>query len=145
MTTKHRYSLFFLGIAPMTMIAIGLTGCGTKNDADEPVASMGQPLEDSSPQREAASIDDHAIGKTIAIEGEIVKQCPAVGCWFIVKDESGEVFVDLNPAGLRLKQKREGGRARVTGRVTKKGGQYRLEAQHVQFETKKEAAPTNQK
>jgi len=125
----------------VALFAIGLTGCGASNDSAEPVAKMGQPPEETVAPQSAASIDDEAIGKMLTIEGEIVKQCPAVGCWFIVKDESGEVFVDLKPAGLRLEQKREGEHATVTGRVIKSGGKYQLEAEHIQFDMTRESTP----
>ena len=141
MTTAYRDSSFFLGIALMALFAIGLTGCGASNESAEPVAKEGQPPEETAAPQSAASIDDDAIGKMLTIEGEVVKQCPAVGCWFIVKDESGEVFVDLNPSGMHLKQKREGEHARVTGRVTKTGGKYQLEAAHIEFDTTRESTP----
>lgn len=143
MTAANRCLLFFLGIALITALGIGMSGCGDQNSSPEPVSSMGQPPEENVPLQAVESIDDDDVGKTLAVEGEIVKQCPAVGCWFVVKDESGEVFVDLNPAGLHLERKRVGQKAYVTGRVVKQGRQFRLEAQHVQFETKQETAPEN--
>jgi hypothetical protein len=81
----------------------------------------------------------------VAVEGEIVQQCPATGCWFRVKDDVGDAFVDLNPAKLRLQEKRVGQHAKVTGRVVKLGGQFRLEAQHVEFTPEKKGTASREK
>ena len=67
------------------------------------------------------------------------------GCWFRMKDDVGEVFVDLAPAKLRLTEKREGQHAKVTGRVVKLGGQFRLEAQYVEFTPAEKNAPASAK
>lgn len=73
------------------------------------------------------------VGRQVAVEGRVTKQCPAAGCWFTIKDGSGELLVDLNSAGLRLAEKRESQHAEVTGRLITRGGQFRLEAESVRF------------
>ncbi|KUG15645.1 hypothetical protein ASZ90_014690 [hydrocarbon metagenome] len=38
-------------------------------------------------------------GIPVEVGGTIVSQCPA-GCWFIVDDGSGQLYVDLKPASM---------------------------------------------
>ena len=144
MIAADRKASCLLGTVFVMGFGLSLIGCGSKSGSPSgrPATSLGQPVEEDVPHEQAGALTDESLGKTLAVEGEIVKQCPAAGCWFIVKDETGELFVDLNPAKLRLERKRVGQHATVTGRVTKQGGQFRLEARHVQFETG-EAAPEN--
>ena len=80
----------------------------------------------------------------MAIEGDIIQQCPASGCWFRMKDDAGEVFVELAPSKLRLTENREGQHAKVTGHVVKRGAQFRLEAQYVEFKPAKKDAPSGE-
>ena len=125
-----------LAAAVLLGAAVGsIIGCSFEGASPpEPATSLGQrPNEPAAVQR-IDSLDEESVGQTVAVEGEIVQQCPSVGCWFRVQDESGDLFVDLNPSGLRLKNKRVGQKARVTGRVEKIGKQFRLEAEFVEFQ-----------
>jgi hypothetical protein len=78
-------------------------------------------------------VTEERLGQTVAVEAEVVQQCPARGCWFRMKDDAGEVMVDLSPKKLELTGDRVGQRATVTGRVVKKGGRIWLEAEKVDF------------
>jgi len=57
-------------------------------------------------------------GKTVTIEGKIITECPT-GCWFDLKDESGVIYVDLNPSGFAIPQK-TGHKVTVQGKVERK-------------------------
>lgn len=127
-------------------IALGVVGCGSSDrSSGSPASTLGEPPAGEVPTVTAGSLSDDIVGETVQIEGEVVKQCPAVGCWFIVKDQTGEVFVDLNPAELRLKAQREGQHAQVTGRVAKQAGQFRLEARSVRFDSGEKPDDPDQK
>jgi hypothetical protein len=54
---------------------------------------------------------------TLMVEGVVVDRCPLFGCWMIVRDETGPLFVDLAPEGLRADALAPGTRVRVTGRI----------------------------
>ena len=119
------------------ILLAGVSGCGDHpgRTASTTTTEANGDSADSSDisARPAAAINEQSIGQTVVLEGTVTRQCPSVGCWFMVKGDFGEVFVDLNPSGKRLKQKREGQRARVVGRVVKKGGQLQVEAQQIAF------------
>jgi uncharacterized protein YdeI (BOF family) len=58
--------------------------------------------------------------KMVVVEGEIETECPS-GCWFIVNDGSGSIYVDILPSNFVIPQKR-GEDAKVYGQVTIKDG-----------------------
>ncbi len=47
---------------------------------------------------------DKYLGQTLRLEGKIVRECPS-GCWFYLEDETGTIYVDINPSGLSIPPK----------------------------------------
>ncbi len=140
-----RWGVFALGLALLAAV-LSFAGCySSTNQRTGGPSTLGEPVKGDVPLACSQCLSDDKLGDTVAIEGDIVQQCPASGCWFRMKDDAGEVFVDLAPAKLRLTETREGQHAKVTGRIVKQGGQFRLEAQHVEFTPAKKDAPTNEK
>ncbi len=142
---RDRYSVLpALGVALLSAAVFCLAGWNRGADqgagGSSAPSSLGEPVKGDVRVVCAGCLTEEMLGQTVAVEGEIIQQCPASGCWFRMKDDVGEVFVDLAPAKLRLTNDRVGQQARVTGRVVKTGGQFRLEAQHVAFGTGGNAA-----
>lgn len=118
--------------------AVWLTACnrssGPSGDSSVAPSSLGEPVAGDVPLVCTQCLkDEKYVGQTVTIEGEVFQQCPAKGCWFRIKDESGEAFIDLAPADLTVQGERVGQHAKVTGTVVKKARQMRLEAKHVEF------------
>ena len=90
-------------------------------------------------------ITEERLGQTVAVEAAVAQQCPARGCWFRMKDDSGEVMVDLAPQRLELSENRVGQKATVTGTVVKKGGKFWLEAKKVEFTPAGKDTPVEKK
>lgn len=139
-------AMFVVSFAALNLCFIGCDSGGRAkfggNAAAADPANIGETVDGDVPLVCSQCLADEKVGQTVAVEGEIVQQCPASGCWFRMKDDVGEVFVDLAPAKLRLLEKREGQHVKVTGRVVKVGGQFRLDAQYVEFlPTKKNEQP----
>lgn len=65
-----------------------------------------------------AILNDLYLNKEVKLEGKIVTQCAASGCWFFLKDDTGQILVDLKPLNLGLPQ-RTGKRAIVNGVIIK--------------------------
>jgi len=83
---------------------------------DEPAELNGEEAKIIDILQDAASYD----GKTVVIEGIIETECPS-GCWFIVNDDSGSIYVDILPSNFVIPQKR-GEEAKVYGKVVIKDG-----------------------
>lgn len=47
---------------------------------------------------------DKYLDQTVRLEGKIVRECPT-GCWFFLEDQTGKIYVDINPSGLSIPQK----------------------------------------
>lgn len=123
----------FAGIILIVISSLGIMGCDSGTNTPQLTTRLGDPPANDVPQVSAEAVSAETVGETVRVKGEVVQQCPATGCWLILKDETGQAFVDLNPAGLRLTETHKGEQAQVVGRVAKKGSQYRLEAQSVEF------------
>jgi RecJ-like exonuclease len=132
------------GLAALFIASLGPVGCGSSSDSTVPATSLGTPAHEDMPIVGTVCLSGDKLGQTVAVEGEIVQQCPSTGCWFRLKDDAGAAFVDLNPAKLRLRENRVGEHAKVTGRVAKHGGQFRLEAQHIAFTPANKDAPSDE-
>jgi hypothetical protein len=66
------------------------------------------------------------MGKAVAIEGEIVKECPSRGCWFVLDDETGSLLVDIKPNNFTIPLELVGSKAKVYGNVTAVGEKKKL-------------------
>jgi uncharacterized protein YdeI (BOF family) len=56
------------------------------------------------------------LNKVVTVEGELTKECPS-GCWWYVKDRTGEIRVDSFGGGFALALRQEGKRVRSTGTI----------------------------
>jgi uncharacterized protein YdeI (BOF family) len=75
---------------------------------------------------------DH-LNRDVTIEGEIVRQCPATGCWLFLRDGSGkEIRVEMSGIAPTFPQ-RGGKRAVVEGRLSKSGDTYEIDGKAVEF------------
>ncbi|MBM4036067.1 MAG: hypothetical protein FJ291_30405 [Planctomycetes bacterium] len=73
------------------------------------------------------------LGRDVAVEGTIVRQCPATGCWLFLKDVSGkDIRVEMNTIAPKFPQ-RGGRRAIVEGRLAKNGDSYEIDGKAVEF------------
>jgi hypothetical protein len=66
----------------------------------------GQPLSDQKPTPLGAILKtpDQFSGKTVAVEGKIIRECPT-GCWFYMQQNGGELYIDLNPSAFAIPQR----------------------------------------
>jgi uncharacterized protein YdeI (BOF family) len=62
--------------------------------------------------------------KMVVVDGKIELECGA-GCWFILNDGTGSIYVDILPNNFSIPQK-SGEDARVYGEVTLKNGEPQI-------------------
>jgi uncharacterized protein YdeI (BOF family) len=70
-------------------------------------------------------------GKMIVVEGKIELECGA-GCWFVLNDGTGSIYVDILPNNFAIPQK-SGEDARVYGEVTLKNGDPQIIGKRVEI------------
>ena len=76
-----------------------VAGCGPK------AGVYGKPLTETktTPIAELFKEADKFAGKSVRLEGKIIQECPSGG-WFMLKDDTGVVFVDLHPSEIAIPQ-----------------------------------------
>lgn len=88
-------------IALILGVSAGLivSGCGPKPGI------YGRPLaeKESTAVIELFKTPDKFSGKSVRLEGKIIQECPSGG-WFMLKDNTGAILVDLHPSDLAIPQ-----------------------------------------
>ena len=104
-----------------------LSSCGTKTGV------FGQPVTEAITTRIGDILAHPAqfTAKAVKIEGKITEECPAGG-WFMLKDESGIIYVDLHASYFAIPQA-VGSRAVAQGIVKKEGTQVSITGKGVQI------------
>jgi uncharacterized protein YdeI (BOF family) len=82
--------------------------------------TLGEPIPDGATITsigEIASQGKAWSGKEVTVEGELTKKCPTTGCWFYMKDSTGEIRVDTAPSGFTITDIPTGKTVTVHGKV----------------------------
>ena len=103
-------------ISASSLILLALLVLSSVQAKDEPEELNGEEAEIMDILQNASAYE----GKMVVIEGMIETECPS-GCWFIVNDDTGSVYVDILPSNFVIPQKR-GEDAKVYGEVVVKDG-----------------------
>jgi len=117
MKTRSTISYIGLGVLVLALI-LPFSGCG-KKEADR----YGQEIANRTATKiqEILKKPGNFDNKTVTVQGQIIRECPT-GCWFEVKQDSGIIYVDLNPSGFAIPQK-VGKMAIVEGKVLVRNNQ----------------------
>ena len=108
-----------IAVCLAAVIIAALFGCGKP-------AGFGEPLSGGDPTRIVDIMSSPLLynGRTVTVEGKIVRECPT-GCWLDLADDSGVLYIDLNPSGFAIPQK-VGRKAIIEGEVDIGGGRVRI-------------------
>jgi RecJ-like exonuclease len=77
-------------------------------------------------------LDTNAAGKKVTVEGTVSTQCASSGCWFVLQDDTGQVFINLAPNNMTLPARLDR-TARVTGMVARVQGELQVVAEGVEI------------
>lgn len=124
MKTKNTISYIWLTL----VLIFSISGC-VKKEADR----YGQEISNRTATKVEAILKEpgNFDGKTVTIQGKIIRECPT-GCWFEVKEDSGIIYVDINPSGFAIPQK-VGEKVIVEGKVQLRGNQPTLAGTGVEI------------
>jgi uncharacterized protein YdeI (BOF family) len=56
-------------------------------------------------------------GKEVTLEGKVFTQCESNGCWFVLQDDTGQIYVDLSRNNFALPS-RHGKNVKASGTIT---------------------------
>jgi len=111
-----------LGVAVLVVAAV-VVGCGAKTGGTKSNV-YGKAIPADMTVTSARSILDNPQaweGKDVLVAGTIVSECPSGG-WIWVKDESGQIYVNMHPTNVFIPQHVNGG-VRAMGKVVLESGQ----------------------
>jgi uncharacterized protein YdeI (BOF family) len=80
-------------LATLAALSLLLTGCSPGKPA-----SLGAPV--SGPTNSVAALARSAVDAPVVLHGAMTQKCPAAGCWFMLKDDTGTIKVDTKNAGF---------------------------------------------
>ncbi|HQJ62076.1 MAG TPA: hypothetical protein PLD72_02010 [Methanothrix soehngenii] len=103
-------------INALCLLGLALLVLSSAQAKDEPAEPKGEEVKIIDILQDAAGFE----GQNVVIEGIIETECPS-GCWFIVNDDTGSIYVDILPSNFVIPQKR-GEDAKVYGEVVIKDG-----------------------
>jgi uncharacterized protein YdeI (BOF family) len=120
---KRSLSLKTLIALAVIVVAI-ISGC-TEN--------YGQPMKGNLPRLTVitAMTDPAYLNKGIILEGTILSQCQASGCWFFLEDHTGRILVDLAPNNFTLTMNKVSRKVTVKGTLAKAESQIKLIGKEV--------------
>ena len=109
------FSLFLL--FPINFTEANTNQYGAKFNDTVPLKSISYLLE-----------SEEINGKIFSFQGKIIAQCKGDGCWFMLKDNTSEVMVDLKPYDFRTPMGIVGRKIKLNGRVNTEKGKVKVDA-----------------
>lgn len=112
-------------IAMSVLIAIALFGCSEKYGAgvDEKIQTM---------KVKDIFFDKSVVGKKVTLQGTVVSQCASDGCWFVLQDDTGQIFVNLGQNNITIPPSINK-TAKVTGIVFPAQGELQIIAEGIEI------------
>jgi len=124
--TKLISSLFII-----LLIILGISGCADNIDNSKEKYGVDITEKKISNIKDILVSPDEYLDRTIRLEGKIIRECGS-GCWFFLEDDSGTIYVDINPSGLSIPPK-IGKKVTVEGVPTNRNGRISIIGKGVEF------------
>jgi len=131
-TKRIRFIVAFLIIL---LVILGVSGCSGNSSGNSSNKSERYGVDIT--EKEVSSVKDiytnpsEYLDQTIRLEGKIVRECGS-GCWFFLEDETGTIFVDIDPSGLSIPPK-VGKKVVVEGVPENRNGRMTIIGKGVEF------------
>jgi len=115
----------FIGIVTLLLLTMALLGCSAEK--------YGTGVDKSIPVLKVKDIflDSGIVGKRVTLTGSISSQCGSNGCWFVLQDDTGQVFINLSQNNMTIPP-RMNKAAKVTGIVYPVQGELQIIAEGVE-------------
>ena len=113
------------------LIILGISGCTGNSSNNSEKYGVDITEKGVVNTKDILTNPDKYLGQTLRLEGKIVRECPS-GCWFYLEDETGTIYVDINPSGLSIPPK-VGKKVVVEGVPENKNGRISIVGKGVEF------------
>jgi uncharacterized protein YdeI (BOF family) len=134
MRKVNKINLIGLFLVIFVMV-VSMAGCS--NDSSGNSSNNSERYGVDITEKEVTSVKDiltnpdEYLDQTVRLEGKITRECPS-GCWFFLEDETGTIYVDINPSGLSIPPK-VGKKVVVEGMPTKRNNVVSIIGKGVEF------------
>ena len=115
----------------ITFVILSISGCSGNSSNNSESYGVNITEKGVVSTKDILSNPDKYLGQTLRLEGTIVRECPS-GCWFYLEDETGTIYVDINPSGLSIPPK-VGKKVVVEGVPENKNGRISINGKGVEF------------
>lgn len=120
----------FISVLLITLLTIlNIAGCSGGNRSEKYGVDITE--KETTNVKDILTNSDEFLNQTVRLEGKIVRECSS-GCWFFLKDNTGTIFVDINPSGLSIPPK-VGKKVVVEGVPESKNGRISIVGKGVEF------------
>jgi len=103
-------------VGPLILITMAAMVIQAVQAAEEPAELKNETVKIQDIIKNEPAFDN----KYVVIEGKIDSECGS-GCWFIVDDETAQLYVNINPSNFVIPQRR-GSNVKVYGKITTSNG-----------------------
>jgi len=130
-TKNHKSIIVFTVLVVILLIMLGFSGCGSVSSRNIEKYGTDITIKEITNVRDILVNSSEYLDQTIRLEGKITRECPS-GCWFFVEDNTGTIFVDINPSGFSIPPK-VGAKIIVEGTVSNINGRIGIIGKGVEF------------
>jgi len=113
------------------LIILGISGCSGNSSNNTERYGVDITEKETTIVKDILANSEKYLDQTVRLEGKIVRECPS-GCWFFLEDETGTIYVDINPSGLSIPSK-VGKKVVVEGLPENKNGRISIIGKGVEF------------
>ena len=113
------------------LIILGISGCSSNSSDNSERYGVNITESKVVSVKDIYTNPNEYLNQTVRLEGKIVRECGS-GCWFFLEDETGTIYVDINPSGLSIPPK-VGKKVVVEGVPENKNGRISINGKGVEF------------
>ena len=113
------------------LIILGISGCSSNSSDNSERYGVNITEKKVVSVKDIYTNPNEYLGQTVRLEGKITRECGS-GCWFYLEDETGTIYVDINPSGLSIPPK-VGKKVVVEGVPENKNGRISIIGKGVEF------------
>ncbi len=95
-----------------------------------PTTKLGQEPNGTGVQ---TTVRDARPSQAVSLSGVMVEKCPASGCWFRLRDQTGTIRVDTRAAGFVVTYVPLQSRITIAGKVVKRGDEKSVLASGLRY------------
>jgi uncharacterized protein YdeI (BOF family) len=128
---KTKNMKLFCALFIMILVILSISGCAWNSNNNNEKYGVDITEKEVTSVKDILANSDEYLDRTIRLEGKITRECGS-GCWFFLEDDTGTIYVDINPSGLSIPPK-VGKKVTVEGVPANRNGRISIIGKGVEF------------